>query len=198
MVTKVVTANDVDNVTIVINGENKLQAKLPETTASEVVIEEVPNVATANAVVKVDGVERKITKLGKVNGTDWLVFQLDTSTQTEPLPILTDLSVECGEIVAAGDHFEVNRPPVVRITPSNMQGRIPQGVKFVVAVGNETRSYSYPYSASNEYVWNNIADFSYDPGESLTFSNAVVVFTDGQSYPTPPVVCSFSPMSLSD
>lgn len=193
MVTKVVTANDVDNVTIVINGENKLQAKQPATTPSEVVIEEVSNVTPVNAVVALAGVERKISKLGKVNGTDWLVFQLDTSTQTEPLPILPDLYVECGEMVDMGDHYEVKHPPVVHITTEDLQGKIPQSVKFDVTVGNETRTYSYPYSASNEYVWNNIADFSYGGPVGVEFSNAVFVFADSQSNPArSPAPCVFS------
>lgn len=173
MVTKVVTANDVDNVTIVINGENKLQAKLPATTPSEVVIEEVPDVTTANAVVTVNGVERKITKLGKVNGTDWLVFQLG-------LP--TNISVECGKVYRMSDHFLVETPPVVRVTTPNMGGKTPQTVKFDVNIFAETRTYSYPYSESNEYVWNNFADFTYNPAAAwITFSAASIVFTDGSS-----------------
>ena len=104
MVTKVVTEHDVDNVTIIINSENKLQAQLPDTTSGEVVIEEVPNVTTANDVVTLDGTMRKITKLGKVSGTEWLVFQLDNPLPPKPtiqknirLEFYDDVGVNSGD-----------------------------------------------------------------------------------------------------
>lgn len=339
MVTKVVTANDVDNVTIVINGENKLQAKLPATTPSEVVIKEVTGITNYNDAfgtpsvapfgITKGGQHYPITKVGRIVGTNWLVFQADnlfspgttppaskptieknitiefyddvitgdsvqqfyehagkvrvivedgsefvvttantawqgaihldyqgdngsvsdapfinfvdktyqvqayyrdiqttstlqsasgtdsfvvetvnavykytitavsvvqnTPAEPEPLPILPDLYVECGEIVDAGDHYEVNHPPVVRITSNDLQGKIPQSVMFNVTVGNETRTYSYHYSASNEYVWDNIADFSYGKAMSVDFSAAVFVFAGGQSTPAREFYrCAFS------
>lgn len=175
---------DVDGVTIIINSENKLQANLPATTPGEVVIEEVPDVTTANAVVTVNGVERKITKLGKVNGTDWLVFQLG-------LP--TNISVECGKVYRMSDHFLVETPPVVRVTTPNMGGKTPQIVKFDVSIANEIRTYSYPYSESNEYVWNNFDDFTYDTLNNVwfAFNAASIVFTDGSSTtPSSSSICS--------
>ncbi len=87
---KVAQEIDVDNVTIIINPQNKLEAKIPTSTQSEVVIEEVPNVTPSNAVAILNGIARRIIKLGKVNGTEWMVFQLETPTPTpKPKPTIT-------------------------------------------------------------------------------------------------------------
>lgn len=67
MVTKVVTENDVDNVTIVINARNQLE--------SQVVIEEVAGLTMPVTLTK-DGKAYPVTKVGKIAGTDWLVFQV--------------------------------------------------------------------------------------------------------------------------
>ena len=316
MVTKVVTEHDVDNVTIIINSENKLQAQLPDTTSGEVVIEEVPNVLpTHNAIVTLDGTMRKITKLGKVNGTEWLVFQLDapkphiqktinvefyddvvtdsgdgmtfyhtgkvrvttddgssftpngssaynavsdsvlravlqgntqydesvlpvinfntmtyslevtySETQTsstfesvgslgtyfsaehedviydytfnsvsrgadtpaQPEPeqppnssINTYLVYSCGIVTDTGTHYELSSPIPVEVTTSDTGGKTPQTVKFDVTLGSQSRTYSYPYSASNTYEWNSIGDFNYEGQSSYRIRNARVEFTDG-------------------
>ena len=336
MVTKVVTANDVDNVTIVINGENKLQAKLPATTPSEVVIEEVPNVTPANAVVTLNGIERRIVKLGKVSGTDWLVFQLDSSKPTiikniflgfyddvgadrdpggaasglgfdhtgkirytyedyspftfsdsstyvpfgnfictltfdgntqkgvdndiginrstmtynenvyynspqssstltrasfngvpgfrvehedaiyeyhitgvsvvqntpaypAPSDIQTDLTVDnCGETIDEGRYYKISTPASVQVTTSDTGSKIPHTVKFDVKLGSQTRTYSYPYSASNTYEWNSINDFTYEGHTSYTFNNARVEFTDGSVSLPSPIISHSCPMMALD
>ena len=314
MVTKVVTEHDVDNVTIIINSENKLQAQLPDTTSGEVVIEEVPNVTTANDVVTLDGTMRKITKLGKVSGTEWLVFQLDnplppkptiqknirlefyddvgvnsgdgvnfshsgkvrvitedgspftpngdpvyvdypylemrmefagsngvvssyaqidfimmtyraevsyndvqmrssltrvlswsesfsaehedafydyninsasrgadTPAEPEPSGIDTYFEVDRGEIQNRGDHYELTIPLSVQVVTSDVGSKTPKTVKFDVVLGSQTRTYSYPYSASNTYEWNSINDFTYEGHKSVCIDNARVEFTDGSS-----------------
>ena len=67
MVTKVVTENDVDNVTIVVNARNQLE--------SQVVIEEVAGLTMPVTLTK-EGKSYPISKVGKLTGTDWLVFQV--------------------------------------------------------------------------------------------------------------------------
>lgn len=66
MVTKVVTENDVDNVTIVVNAQNQLE--------SQVVVEEFADLVIPIRLMK-DGAEYTINKVGKLAGTNWLVFQ---------------------------------------------------------------------------------------------------------------------------
>lgn len=192
MVTKVVTDQDVDNVTIIINPQNKLEAKIP-TTSNEVVIEEVPNVSQSNSVVTLNGTERRITKLGKVNGTEWLVFQLDaplvtnepvTPVQSEPeqppnSSINTHLNYSCGSVEADGNRYVLSSPISVQVTTSDTGGKTPQTVKFDVKIGSQTHTYSYPYSASNTYEWANIGDFNYEGITTYSVKNARVEFTDG-------------------
>ena len=311
---KVCQEIDVDNVTIIINPENKLEAKIPTSTPSEVVIEEVPNVTTANDVVTLDGTMRKITKLGKVNGTEWLVFQLDNppppkptiqknirlefyddvgvnsgdgvnfshsgkvrvitedgspftpnggpvyvdypylemrmvfagsngvvtsyaqidfimmtyraevsyndvqmrssltrvlswsesfsaehedviyeyninsasrgaDTPAEPAPsgINTYLEVGCGSVEDGRGRYELVSPLSVKVTTSDVGGRVPQTVKFDVVLGSQSRTYSYPYSASNTYEWTSINDFIYEGNTDYHIENARVEFTDGSS-----------------
>lgn len=67
MVTKVVTEKDVDNVTIVVNAQNQLE--------SQVVIEEVADLSMPVTLTK-DGKAYPVSKVGKLTGTDWLVFQV--------------------------------------------------------------------------------------------------------------------------
>lgn len=182
---KVVQEIDVDNVTIIINPQNKLEAKIPTSTPSEVVIEEVPNVTPANAVVTLNGTDRKIVKLGKVSGTEWLVFQLDSPVdspaQPAPSDIDTYLQYDCVRSEGGVDHYKMITPLSVRVTTSDVGSKTPKTVKFDVKLGSQTRTYSYPYSASNTYVWNSINDFSYEGLTSYHIENARVEFTDGSS-----------------
>ena len=80
MVTKVVTENDVDNVTIVVNARNQLE--------SQVVIEEVAGLTMPMTLTK-DGKKHPVTKVGKLAGTDWLVFQVGGALETDPNPTPT-------------------------------------------------------------------------------------------------------------
>lgn len=85
---KVVTDQDVDGVTIVINPKtNKLEANIPPATSSAVEIEEVTGITNYNdgrgnyvdapfGITK-GGATYPITKVGRIKGTDWLVLQAD-------------------------------------------------------------------------------------------------------------------------
>ena len=88
MVTKVVTDQDVDGVTIIINTENKLACATPASGGSTTVeIEEVTGITnyhdgTGNYVdqpfsIAKGGQQYPITKIGRIKGTNWLVLQAD-------------------------------------------------------------------------------------------------------------------------
>ena len=88
MVTKVVTDQDVDGVTIIINTENKLACATPASGGSTTVeIEEVTGITNyhdgmGNYVdqpfsIAKGGQQYPITKIGRIKGTNWLVLQAD-------------------------------------------------------------------------------------------------------------------------
>lgn len=78
---KVAQEIDVDNTTIVVNARNQLE--------SQVVIEEVAGLNMPVTLTK-DGKKYPVTKVGKLTGTDWLVFQVDESLETVPTPPTTE------------------------------------------------------------------------------------------------------------
>lgn len=89
---KVAQDINVDNVTIIINGENKLEAKLPETSGS-VEIEEIDAnlwfIFDQGLVVHKNdtNTNHPLSKLGRVKGTDWLVVRAkDVFGDVEPVP----------------------------------------------------------------------------------------------------------------
>ena len=189
MVTKVVTEHDVDNVTIIINPQNKLEAKIPESSGS-VEIEEIDAnlwfTSDQGLVVHKNdtNTNHQLTKLGRVKGTDWLVIRAnDVFGDVKPAPsgIDTHLAVDRGSVQSRGDHYALTVPVSVKVTTSDTGGKTPQTVKFDVTLGSQSRTYSYPYSASNTYEWNSINDFTYDGGTSYHIDNARVEFTDGSS-----------------
>lgn len=66
---QVAQKTNIDNESIIINDKNEME--------SVTLIEEIPNVTSTTAsVVKIDGISYPIGKVGKIKGTDWLVFQL--------------------------------------------------------------------------------------------------------------------------
>lgn len=202
---KVAQEIDVDNVTIIINPQNKLEAKIPTSTPSEVVIEEVTgitnfsdsmgNYADAPFSINKDGQQYPITKVGRIVGTNWLVFQTATPlvvdtpvTPVKPEPeqppnssINTYLRYDCsaGAVTTTGTSYELSYPIAVQVTTSDTGGKTPQTVKFDVMLGSQTRTYSYPYSSGNTYYWNDIDNFNYEGQTSYSISNARVEFTDG-------------------
>ena len=189
MVTKVVTEHDVDNVTIIINSENKLEAKIPEPSGFTEIEEIDANLQFTSdqglVVHKNDtNTNHQLTKLGRVKGTDWLVIRAnDVFGDVKPAPsdINTYLEVDCGLIEDREDRYTLISPLSVKVTTSDVGGRVPQTVKFDVVLGSQSRSYSYPYSASNTYEWNSINDFIYEGRPSYHIENARVEFTDGSS-----------------
>lgn len=88
MVTKVVTENDVDGVTIIINPQNKLEAKIPPSNAGSVEIEEL--IVVLNSSIIGNDRSYPITKVGRIKGTNWLVFQAEGLFNTTTTPPSTD------------------------------------------------------------------------------------------------------------
>jgi len=109
------------------------------------------------------------------------VFQLDSPAQPAPSNIDTYLDYDCGSVRDVGDHYVLTAPLSVRVTTSDVGSKTPKTVKFDVKIGSQTRTYSYPYSASNTYEWNNISDFTYERNTPYRVENARVEFTDGSS-----------------
>ena len=189
MVTKVVTEHDVDNVTIIINSENKLEAKIPEPSGFTEIEEIDANLQFTSdqglVVHKNDtNTNHQLTKLGRVKGTAWLVIRAnDVFGDVKPAPsgINTYLEVDCSWVENGGDHYKLTNPLSVKVTTSDTGGKTPKTVKFDVAFGSQSRTYSYPYSASNTYEWNSINDFTYEGGTRYRIENARVEFTDGSS-----------------
>lgn len=99
---KVAQEIDVDNVTIIINSKNKLEAKLPTNSTNSVVIEEITGINgfyddwgnQRDSIVQFgkNGQQYPITKVGRIVGTNWLVFSVeglnftDSSTPAPDLP----------------------------------------------------------------------------------------------------------------
>ena len=189
MVTKVVTEHDVDNVTIIINSENKLEAKIPEPSGFTEIEEIDANLQFTSdqglVVHKNDtNTNHQLTKLGRVKGTDWLVIRAnDVFGDVKPAPsdIDTYFEVDRGEIQNRGDHYELTIPLSVKVETTNVGSKTPKTVKFDVVLGSQTRTYSYPYSESNTYEWNSINDFIYEGYKNVCIDNARVEFTDGSS-----------------
>ena len=189
MVTKVVTEHDVDNVTIIINPQNKLEAKIPESSGSVEIEEMNAYLAfTFDQGIVVYREDTKtnhpITQLGRVKGTDWLVVRAENVFgDVEPAltNIETYLTYSCGSVENGGDRYVLSSPMSVQVTTSDVGSKIPKTVKFDVKLGSQTRTYSYPYSSDNTYHWNSIGDFNYEGHTSYRVENARVEFTDGSS-----------------
>lgn len=86
---------------------------------------------------------------------------------------------------AENNSFTMESPMQITIRTSDVGNKTPQTVKFDVVMNHLTRTYSYPYSSSNVYEWNNISDFNEGADfyiiNNLKIDNVRVEFTDGSS-----------------
>lgn len=169
MVTKVVTEHDVDNVTIIINPQNKLEAKIP-TTSNEVVIEEVTgitnfsdskgNYADAPFSINKGGQQYPITKVGRIVGTNWLVFQTDaplvadepvTPVQPEPeQPPAVDTDWTANVIC---EQNQDNPTYDETFTGVRLGGNLPEGIITVEITKANSQIQSFTYSGT-DYKYN--------------------------------------------
>lgn len=187
---KVAQDINVDNVTIIINPKtNQLEAKLPETSGS-VTIEEVPNVSASNYIVTLDGTQRRITKLGKVSGTEWLVFQLDNPPPPKPY-IEKNIRIEFYDDVGvdSGNGYEFTHTGKVRVitkdgspfTPngsSAYEGYMDSDLRLTMSGNTEINGDGYVTINFNTMTYQ--ADVSYgDIQTSSTLTSAIVLSTNG-------------------
>lgn len=97
-------------------------------------IEEIPNVTPLTDVVALGGTHRRIIKLGKIKGTEWMVFQLDA-----PKPhIQKTISVEFYDDVGAdsGDGVTFYHTGKVRVTTEDGSPFTPNGSSEYSAVSD--------------------------------------------------------------
>lgn len=207
MVTKVVTDKDVDGVTIIINTDNKLACATPSGSGSTAVeIEELSyrEFLDSGDIIRpfmsklwVDNKAYPINKVGRIKGTNWLVFQAEGLLQTQPTPPVTEpeqppvttqpdtLTTKTGcphTITDTGSGYEMDGALTIYHTLHNNSGKVPQSLAFTVNVGSQSREYTVPYPGpSVPYKWTSISDFAYEGQTLLSVSNIKVVFTDGSS-----------------
>lgn len=87
---KVCQEIDVDNITIIVNPQNQLE--------SQVVIEEVTGLNMPVTLTKED-TEYSVSKVGKLTGTDWLVFQAEESTPPVKETIRIPIGIKVQDMV---------------------------------------------------------------------------------------------------
>lgn len=164
MVTKVVTDKDVDNVTIIINQQNKLEAKLPENSGS-VVIEEVTGITELHDGIGnfiesfftiIKGEQRyPITKVGRIAGTNWLVFQAEGLLQTKPTPPVTEPPVGTTEWtpVLYCEQNPINPVYDETYTGVQIQGSLPADVTEVIITLQNGDSLRFPVNLTGIYKY---------------------------------------------
>lgn len=132
---KVVTDQDVDGVTIVINPQtNKLEANIPPATASAVEIEEVTGITNYNDAfgnqagqpfgITKAGTMYPITKVGRIKGTNWLVLQADGLLPS--IPVGNNESSE--EVVTELVNYNANSRSRNRVVSFVREGSVITGV----------------------------------------------------------------------
>lgn len=198
MVTKIVTANDVDNVTIIINPQNKLEAKIPPATTGAVEIEEIPNTSPVTArVITIDGTHYQMSKVGVIKGTEWLVFQLKDFVPAitpppapEPeQPSLKQYQLSLKTTDEVGTYYYTDGQgysglnykfwvDVVDNATSNLldpsQIKI---LKFTASASNTSKTFEVPYMSPYIVDFSDFEDSGADSGFGV--SNVSVVLQDG-------------------
>lgn len=163
---KVCQEIDVDNVTIIINPQNKLEAKIPTNTASEVVIEEVTGITNYNdgwgnyldqpfSITK-DGQQYPITKVGRIKGTNWLVLQADglIPTETEPVtPVQPPVTTNDWTADIICEQNPDNPVYDETYTGVSLGGNLPEGILTVEITKANGEIQSFIYSGTN-YKYN--------------------------------------------
>lgn len=180
---KVCQEIDVDNVTIIINPQNKLEAKIPTSTPSEVVIEEI----NANLLFTSDqglvvhrndtNTNHPLTKLGRVKGTDWLVVRAkDVFGDVKPVPEET-ISETIGWSASGSDNGDVtyikDGNNIVGVTTQlNFDRTIPAGMSFDVNFELNKRlikTVTVVSEGQSEFtVTTGKTDFSFDTSDGAT------------------------------
>ena len=156
---KVAQEIDVDNVTIIINPQNKLEAKIPPATAGAVEIEEIPNTSSLDSsIIRIDGKYYPMSKVGVIKGTEWLVFQLkDFVPATTPTPVTEpEQPPVTNKVWTANTICEQNQDNPVydeTFTGVRLGGDLPEGITTVQITKANGQIQSFIYSGT-DYKYN--------------------------------------------
>ena len=168
MVTKVVTDKDVDGVTIIINGDNKLACATPSGSGSTAIeIEELSykEFLDSNEIIRpfmsklwVDNKEYPINKVGRIKGTNWLVFQAEGLLQTKTTPPVTEPEQPpvTNKVWTADVICEQNQDNPVydeTFTGVRLGGDLPEGITTVQITKANGQIQSFIYSGT-DYKYN--------------------------------------------
>lgn len=159
---KVAQEIDVDNVTIIINSENKLQAQMPANSGS-VEIEEVTGITNYNdgwgnrtdapfGITK-GGQQYPITKVGRIAGTNWLVFQADGLIKDEPVtpiqPPVTSTNWYAERICEQTEYSSSGS-----YTGVTLRGDLPEGITQIIITKDDGTEVRFLYDGSTQYKYN--------------------------------------------
>lgn len=195
---KVAQEIDVDNVTIIVNPQNKLE--------SQVVIEEVAGLTMPVTLTK-DGKKYPVTKVGKLAGTAWLVFQVqefippptiepDPTPTKETIRIPTNVLVKDMSDPNTFDPWDIRHHVAYTLTPENSAefkaGKVSSNANLAFRMNGangytyETVNVALPANAKGEgevefRVTYNVGT-SYSEIESATASGAITVETEDKIY----------------
>lgn len=196
---KVCQEIDVDNVTIVINPQNKLEAKFPELdTGIEVEEIKLDEMGTL-PIVAINEQQYTIGKIGVIKGTPWMVFQLAGYAHeptVDPDPIVDEpsqpplkqyqLSLDNTPV---SDFYYINgkgydglyykfSADVIDNTTSNLldPSQI-KTLKFTATVANTSKTFAVPYTSPYTVDFSSFEDSGADNGYGV--SDISVVLQDG-------------------
>lgn len=196
---KVCQEIDVDNVTIVINPQNKLEAKFPELdTGIEVEEIKLDEMATL-PIVAINGQQYTIGKIGVIKGTPWMVFQLagyahEPTVDPEPIvdepsqPPLKQYQLSL-DSPGAGTYYYTKgegynglrykfSADVIDNTTSNLldPSQI-KTLKFTANASNTYKTFEVPYESPYIVDFSDFEDSGADSGFGV--SDISVVLQDG-------------------
>lgn len=182
---------DVDNVTIIVNPQNKLE--------SQVVIEEVTGLTMPVTLTR-DGKAYPVSKVGKLSGTEWLVFQVQEFIPPPPPPTKETIRIPTSVLVKdmsddthvwAGEHK--HRIAYVLIPEDNEAFKAGTVNSNAVLTFNmlssvygyrTTKDVTLPTNAKGEFELHIDYDSSDTTSEidSVTASGAITVETEDKIY----------------
>lgn len=182
---------DVDNVTIIVNPQNKLE--------SQVVIEEVTGLTMPVTLTK-DGKKHPVTKVGKLAGTDWLVFQAEELVEPvqptkETIRIPTNVVVKeiyHEDLISMGHMHRVLYTLIPENSAEFKTGKVSSNANLAFRMNGangytyETVNVALPANAKGEGEVEFRVEYSvgtsYSELDSATASGAITVETEDKIY----------------
>lgn len=182
MVTKVVTDQDVDNVTIIINDNNKLACATPSGSGSTAVeIEEIPNTSTVtDRVIAIDGKQYQMSKVGVIKGTEWLVFQLNGFVPVIATPPVTEPPADATEWtpVLYCEQNQANPEYDETYTGVQIKGSLPADVTEVILTLENGDQLQFPVNSTGIYKYNVDPKNYYNYGRIPMFVTPITATSD--------------------